>query len=400
MPDFAYIARTAAGQRVEGVLTAATQREAVASLSAKDLFPMQVKAAAGKSVKTGNLKVRPQAMSQFLMELAALLRSGVPLLRSLDLLASHSTNPSLKQITTDLHARVTEGDSLAEAMARHPRAFTDLTRSIVRAGGEGGFLEEALERIAKFTDQQADLKSRVMGALAYPIFLGIFGVAIVTGLMIYAVPKFEPLFTRLRARGELPAITEWLLWTSQTINNYGLFVAIGIAAIGFTIYKQVTSERGRLAIDRWRLKLPQAGTIYRNLAVSRFCRVFGTLLAGGVPIVRSLKISSDSAGNLVLSSAINDAADSIQSGASLAEPLSKCGHFPPNVVEMIAVAEQSNSLETVLPTVSDALEKETWRRLDLFVRLLEPMMLLLLAIAVLIIVLALLLPMIKSATAI
>ncbi len=399
MPDFAYIARNHAGQRVEGVLSAATQREAIASLSAKDLFPMQVKAASGQVKQAGALKVRPQAMAQFYMELAALLRSGVPLLRSLDLLGNHSINPALQQITQDLHARVTEGDSLADAMVRHPKAFTDLSRSIVRAGGEGGFLEEALERIAKFTDQQAELKSRVVGALAYPIFLAVFGVGIVTVLVIFFVPRFEVLFTRLRSRGELPALTEWLLWVSESIHSYGLIIAAAIAGIVFLIRQQVQSEQGRLLIDHWRLKLPQVGTIYRNLAVARFCRVFGTLLAGGVPIVRSLKISSDSTGNRILSDAVNEAADNIQAGASLAEPLGASGHFPPNVVEMVAVAEQSNSLETVLPTIADSLEKETWRKLDLFVRLLEPVMLLILASAVLVIVIALLLPMIKSATA-
>ncbi|HYO25120.1 MAG TPA: type II secretion system F family protein [Lacipirellulaceae bacterium] len=399
MPDFAYIARNTAGQRVEGVLSAATQREAVASLSAKDLFPMQVKAAAGQVRLAGAIKVRPQQMAQFYMELAALLRSGVPLLRSLDLLGSHSTHAGLKQITQDLHARVTEGDSLAEAMARHPRAFTDLSRSIVRAGCEGGFLEEALERIAKFTDQQADLKSRVVGALAYPIFLAVFGVGIVTVLVIFFVPKFENLFQRLRSRGELPALTEALLTTSNIVHDYGLFIAGAIALLAFAIRQQLQNPSARDALDRWRLELPQAGTIYRNLAVARFCRVFGTLLQGGVPIVRSLKISSDSTGNRVLSAAINEAADNIQAGASLAEPLGSSGHFPPNVVEMVAVAEQSNSLETVLPTIADSLEKETWRRLDLFVRLLEPGMLLVLACAVLMIVVALLLPMVKSATA-
>lgn len=400
MPDFAYVARTSAGQRVEGVLSAATQREALASLSARDLFPMQVKAAAGAVKQAGAIKVRPQAMSQFYMELAALLRSGVPLLRSLDLLSHHSTHAGLQTITKDLHARVTEGDSLADAMARHPRAFTDLTRSIIRAGGEGGFLEEALERVAKFTDQQAELKSRIVGALAYPIFLAVFGIGIVTVLIIFFVPRFETLFERLRSRGELPQLTEWLLWLSSSIHNYGLLIAIALAGIAVIIRQQVMSENGRDALDRWRLKLPQAGTIYRNLAVSRFCRVFGTLLAGGVPIVRSLKISSDSTGNRVLSAAVNDAADNITAGASLAEPLGSSGHFPPNVVEMIAVAEQSNSLETVLPMIAESLEKETWRRLDLFVRLLEPLMLVILASCVLVIVIALLLPMIKSANAI
>jgi general secretion pathway protein F/type IV pilus assembly protein PilC len=399
MPDFAYVARTATGQRVEGVLSAGTQREALSALSAKDLFPLQVKAAGGALRQVGSLKVRPQAMSQFYIQLAALLRSGVPLLRSLEVLGRQSTNPALKKIVDDLQARVTEGDSLADAMGRHPRAFTDLSRSIVRAGGEGGFLEEALERVARFTDQQAELKSRVMGAMAYPIFLAVFGVTIVTVLVIFFVPKFEDLFTRLRARGELPLMTDWLLWISDSIHAYGLLIAIVVAGAVMWARQKLQSDEGRWWLDRMRLKLPQAGTIYRNLAVSRFCRVLGTLLAGGVPIVRSLKISSDSTGNRVLASAINEAAENITAGESLASPLAASGHFPPNVVEMVAVAEQSNTLETVLTNIADSLEKETWRRLDLFVRLLEPVMLLFLASAVLMIVVALMLPMLKSAMA-
>lgn len=399
MPDFAYTARTAAGQRVEGVLSAATQREVLSALSAKELFPLQVKPVGGAVRQAGALKVRPQAMSQFYIQLAALLRSGVPLLRSLEVLERQSTNPSLKKIIDDLRGRVTEGDSLADAMARHPRAFTELSRSIVRAGGEGGFLEEALERVAKFTDQQAELRSRVMGALAYPIFLAVFGVTIVTVLVIFFVPKFEDLFQRLRARGELPVATDWLLWVSNSIHSYGLLMALAIAGVALAAKQQLQTDEGRWWLDRWRLKLPQVGLIYRNLAVSRFCRVLGTLLAGGVPIVRSLKISSDSTGNRVLSAAVNEAAENITAGQSLAAPLAASGHFPPNVVEMVAVAEQSNTLETVLTNIADSLEKETWRRLDLFVRLLEPVMLLILASAVLVIVVALMLPMLKSAMA-
>lgn len=398
MPDFAYVARTAQGARVEGVLSAGSHREALLALAGKELFPVQVKASGGTVRKSGGVKVRPQAMSQFYVQLGALLRSGVPLLRSLDVLGRQATNPAIKTIVEDLHARITEGDSLAEAMGRHPRAFNDLSRSIVRAGGEGGFLEEALERVAIFTDQQAELKGRVMGAMAYPMFLMVFGVSIVTVLVIFFVPKFETLFQRLRDRGELPVLTDWLLWVSNSVHSYGLIAAAVIAGLAIFAYQRLNTEAGRWWLDGWRLKLPQVGTIYRNLAVSRFCRVLGTLLSGGVPIVRSLKISSDSTGNLVLAAAINQAAENISSGESLAAPLAASGHFPPNVVEMVAVAEQSNSLETVLANVAESLEKETWRRLDLFVRLLEPIMLLFLASAVLVIVLALMMPMLKSAT--
>jgi len=302
-------------------------------------------------------------------------------------------------VLEDVHGRVQEGATLADAMGRHPKAFGELATSIVRAGGEGGFLEEALERVAAFTDQQAELKSRVIGALAYPIFLACFGVTIVTVLVIFFVPKFEDLFARLRARGELPVMTDVLLWLSNFIHNYGWLIAIVIAGLVLFVKQRIATDEGRWFLDRVRLKLPQAGTIYRNLAVARFCRVLGTLLSGGVPIVRSLKISADSTGNRVLAAAVNEAAENITAGESLATPLAASGHFPPNVVEMVAVAEQSNTLETVLTGIADSLEKETWRRLDLFVRLLEPLMLLVLASAVLAIVVALLLPMLKSSLA-
>ena len=399
MADFAYIARNSGGQRVQGVLSAGTQREAVTMLTGKQLFPIEVKAASKQAQRGSSQRVRPQAMSQFYLQLAALLRSGVPLLRSLEVLGQQTTNPALAHVIDDLRSRVTDGQSLAEAMARHPKAFSELATSIVRAGGEGGFLEEALERVAKFTDQQAELKSRIAGALAYPIFLAVFSIGIVCVLVIFFVPKFEALFSRLRARGELPLLTDWLLWLSNSINDYGLLIALAAILLVLLAKARLATDAGRWFLDRWRLKIPQAGTIYRNLAVSRFCRVLGTLLNGGVPIVKALRISSDSAGNRVLAKAINDASENITSGESLASPLQASGHFPPDVVEMIGVAEQSNTLESVLTNIADSLEKQTWRKLDLLVRLLEPVMLLVMASAVLVIVVALLLPMLKSAMA-
>ena len=399
MADFAYIARNSSGQRIEGVMSAGSQREAIASLSAQELFPVEVKAAKNRTTRVSTGRVPPQAMAQFYLQVAALLRSGVPLLRSLEVLADQATNATMKVTIEDLHSRVTDGQSLAEAMARHPRTFNDLARSIVRAGGEGGFLEEALERVAKFTDQQAELKSRVIGALAYPAFLIVFSVAIVSVLIVFFVPKFETMFSKLRERGELPVVTDWLLWTSNAISSYGLLIFLALGLMYLLIRARLATDSGRWFLDHWRLKMPQAGTIYRNLAVSRFCRVLGTLLSGGVPIVRALDISADSTGNLVLTKAVHEASQNITAGESLATPLRASGQFPPDVVEMIGVAEQSNTLETVLTDIADSLERQTWRRLDLLVRLVEPLMLLVMASAVLVIVVALLLPMIRSANA-
>jgi general secretion pathway protein F/type IV pilus assembly protein PilC len=331
-------------------------------------------------------------------QLSALLGSGVPLLRSLEVIRQQTPHRNLAAVLEDVHSRVQEGASLADAMARHPRAFGELSTSIVRAGGEGGFLEEALDRLAKFTEQQDELKSRVIGALAYPTILFVLGTIVVNVLIIFFVPKFETLFGRLRERGELPAVTDWLLWLSGTMQTYGIFIVAALVGIVVLIRNKLRSEEGRLWLDQLRLKVPVVSGIYLSLAVSRFCRVLGTLLTGGVPIVRSLEISADSTGNRVLSSAVREAAENITAGQSLAAPLGASGQFPPDVVEMIAVAEQSNSLETVLPHVADTLERDTWRRLDLFVRLLEPLMLLILAAVVLVVVIALLVPVLKMST--
>ena len=396
MPEFAYIARDLSGRRVEGTLAAGTEREVVATLSAKDLFPLKVASADGRLGGTrGSPRVRARIMAATYGQLSALLGSGVPLLRSLDIIRQQTPHKNLNQVLEDVHSRVQEGSTLADAMARHPRAFGELATSIVRAGGEGGFMEEALDRLAKFTEQQDELKSRVIGALAYPVILFVLGTVVVNVLVIFFVPKFEVLFQKLRDRDELPAVTDWLLSLSYVMQTYGIFIVAALAIAGVFLYKRLQTEEGRVWLDRWRLKVPVVSSIYLSLAVSRFCRVLGTLLTGGVPIVRSLEISADSTGNRVLSTAVREAAENISAGESLATPLEASGKFPADVVEMIAVAEQSNNLETVLPHIADTLERDTWRRLDLFVRLLEPLMLLILAGVVLIVVIALLVPVLK-----
>jgi general secretion pathway protein F/type IV pilus assembly protein PilC len=400
MPEFAYIARDLTGNRVEGTLAAGTEREVIASLSARELFPLRVAAADGRVGAAKSPRVRARVMATTYGQLSALLKSGVPLLRSLEVLRQQTPHKNLKVVLEDVHSRVQEGATLADAMARHPRAFGELGVSIVRAGGEGGFLEEALDRLAKFTEQQDELKSRVIGALAYPAILFTLGTIVVNVLIIFFVPKFETLFGRLRDRGELPALTDWLLWLSHTLQSYGVFILIGLIIAGILIRNRLITEEGRVWLDRWRLKIPVASSIYLSLAVSRFCRVLGTLLTNGVPIVRSLEISADSTGNRILAEAVREASANISAGQTLAEPLGASGHFPVDVVEMIAVAEQSNSLETVLPHVADTLERDTWRRLDLFVRLIEPLMLLLLAGVVLVVVIALLVPVLKMSSAV
>ena len=400
MPDFAFVARDVAGKRISGTIAAGSQREAISLLSGKNLFPLQIDFQKKKRSFSFGKAVSGQQLATLFAQLSGLLRSGVPLLRSLEVLKKQTSNPRLEEILDDVHHRVEDGATLAEAMHQHNHAFGELSVSLIRAGGEGGFLEDSLDRIAQFTEQQEDFKSRTMGALAYPIFLACVGTIVVFGLLVFFVPNFGQVFDQLREANQLPAITAWLLFTSESLQKYGIFVLIALGIAFALIRTQLATESGRRFVDSVKLKLPLVGGVFQNLAVARFCRVLGTLLHNGVPILRSLDISRDATGNRVLSTAIEKAADNISSGDALATPLQASGHFPSTVVEMIAVAEESNTLDTVLVDIADGLERRTARKLDLVIRLLEPIMLLILAGIVLVVVIALLLPIFKMSSTI
>ncbi len=398
MPEFAYIARDLKGQRVTGTLAAASEREVLATLSGKSLFPVEVTAEKAKGVTLSNKRVSGQLMANTYSQLSSLLRSGVPLLRSIQVIREQTSHAGLCEVLEDVHRRVEDGATLAEAMVRYPRVFSEMAINMVLAGGEGGFLEDALDRVSQFTEQQEDLKSRTAGALAYPIFLGVVGTLVVGGLVIFFVPRFGVMFETLRQRGELPAMTEWLLAFSGALRHYGWIILGVLAVVAILLKRELATDHGKQIRDFVKLRLPLLGPVFTSLAVARFCRVLGTLLHNGVPILRSLQISRKATGNRILSDAIGKASENISAGQSLATPLGRCEFFPPAVVEMISVAEESNTLDRVLVETADGLERRTVRRLDLAVRLLEPIMLLILAVVVLFVVIALLMPVIKMSS--
>jgi general secretion pathway protein F/type IV pilus assembly protein PilC len=401
MPEYRYIALGNSGKRDQGTLTANSEREVMTLLDARGLYPLKIQAAEEVVViGAGGKRVRPRHMAAFYTQLADLLRAGVPLLRSLEILERQSSVPALAATLREVHARVADGTSLADAMAVFPRAFNELAVSMVRAGQEGGFLEDVLERIAQFTEHQEDLKAKVIGALAYPIFLAVTGFLVLNALIIFFVPKFEPIFEKLRDKGELPALTEALIGTSHFLQRWWwLIILVWIGC--WLLYRHwANSEQGRLTRDGWRLRMPVAGKIYLNLALARFTRILGTLLHNGIPILQALKIAKDSTGNRVLTQAIDRAAENVTHGDKLAEPLGACPHLPRNVVEMIAVGEESNNLENVLVSIADSLEKQTSRQLELMVRLLEPVMLLVMAAVTLLVVAGLLMPVFKMSSSV
>src|SRR5262245_14832269 len=238
MPEFTFEALATTGQRNRGTLTANSDREVMAMLDARGLFPVTITPVKTSAAHRGwGRKIKGRHMATFFAQLADLLRSGVPLLRSLDILERPSSQPALSEIIREVRAKVADGTSLAEAMAHHPRAFNELAVSMVRAGQEGGFLEDVLRRIADFTEHQEDLKSKVVGALAYPVFLAAVGIIVLNVLVIGFVPRFEPIFKKLDEKGELPAITQGLMGTSHFMQKHWWWMCLGVVG-GFYTFRR------------------------------------------------------------------------------------------------------------------------------------------------------------------
>ncbi|MFO0944689.1 MAG: type II secretion system F family protein [Planctomycetota bacterium] len=401
MLTFRYVARERNGAQVSGTLTAASLEEATRELREKSLFPVSVeKSRALLQQPSSRKRVKARVLSKFYSQMSDLLNSGVPLLKSLDIIRRQSSNPRLSEVLEDIRKRIADGQTIADAMNAHIDVFGELAVSMVRAGQEGGFLEDVFKRISIFTDRQEDLRGRVIGAMAYPLFLTTVGFLVISVLLIFFVPKFATIFDRLRERGELPAATETLLATSQALQDYGLFLLATLGVFFYWANQQVKTPRGRRLVDGWKLRMPLLGGVFRDLAITRFNRVLGTMRKNGIPILQALRIAKDSTGNVLMKEAIDRAADNVQSGDKLATPLRASGCFPLEIVEMIEVAEESNTLEEVLLSSADSLESQTTRQLELAVRFLEPMLLLVMAAVTLVVVVSLLLPIFKMSSAV
>ncbi|MFN5731638.1 MAG: type II secretion system F family protein [Planctomyces sp.] len=400
MPDFRYQARELSGKQVSGVLTATSEKDALSILAARSLFPMSVALTeqSKQQASAGSRRVPTRYLTVFYNQLSDLLKSGVPLLRSLQLLEDQTSNPVLRAVVQDIREQVADGTRLNDAMRRHPRTFNFLSISMVKAGEEGGFLEEVLSRIAVFNEHQEELRGRVTGAMVYPMFLMTVGLAIVTVMMIWFVPEFASMFDRMQDQGTLPWATTTLLSISDLIQQRGLLLLAVLGGVIFGIVYYIQTPEGSRNLDRLKLRLPGLGGILQSLAVARFCRMLGTLLKNGVPILQSLRLAKDASGNVILAEAIGNAADNVSSGQSLAVPLRASGQFSRDLIEMIAVGEEANNLENVLINVADNMEKRTSRRIDMVVRLLEPMLLLVMATVVTFVIAALLLPVLNMSS--
>ena len=393
MAEFTYTARNAAGKNTSGVIVAGSKREVFSLLRERALYPMRVDEARGPiRFWPKSKRIKAELLANNLTQLADLLQNGVSLMAALHVLVEQSSHEVMTEVLTDVRDKVAEGIPFDAALARHPEIFGELAISMVRAGSEGAFLEDALKRTADFLEMQEEMKGQVVGAMAYPAFLAVAGGLVTVVLIVFFVPKFAELFESLKKGNGLPGPTIALLAISDFLGAYGLFLAAGMVGLFFWVRKRLQTDSARFLVDKFKIKLPAVGPIFLSTALSRFCRVLGTLLTNGVPLLRALEISSDATGNRVLAEAISSSAKNISSGETLSRPLQECGLFPKPIMAMISIAEESNNLEKVLINIADGIDRRIGRQLNVMVRLLEPSMLMILGAVVLFVLTALLLP--------
>jgi len=418
MPKFIYSALDAKGEQKTGVVTANSESDAIQQLRSGGLYPTHVqeegkaskkdkaaiaskakgKAKAKPAGKVGG-SVKPKNLTIFTRQLATLIDSGLPLLRSLTVLEKQEPNPTLRATVGILAENVQGGSTFSESLAQHPKIFNKLYVNMVKAGELGGVLEIVLNRLAEYQEKAQKLKNKIVSAMVYPVIVMFIAVAILVFLMIFIVPKFKEMFTSTDQ--ELPLISKIVFGTSEFFlarplfvpNVFFLFVVFAIVVVLFNLWGN--TKGGRSTIDQLKLRMPILGDIQRKSAVSRFSRTLGTLVTSGVPILQALNITRDTAGNVVISSAIEKVHEAVKEGETIVTPLQASGVFPNMVISMVDVGEETGQLPEMLLKVADVYDDEVDNAVTALTSILEPIMIVILALIVGSVVFALFLPLIK-----
>jgi type IV pilus assembly protein PilC len=417
MPRFNYIALDARGQESNGTVEANTANDVVAHLRQSGFFPTSVveegkggapKAgkkkdknapAAPKSAKKGAaLKkkgIKAKILMIFTRQLATLIDAGLPLLRGLNVLAKQEKDPMLKGTINQLADAVQGGSTFSESLAQHPKIFNKLYINMVKAGELGGVLELVLNRLAEFQEKAQKIKNKVVAAMFYPIIVLFIAIAIMGFLLVFIVPKFEQIFKDMLNGKPLPGLTVFVINASNLLKDHILYVLGGVAivVIGYNLFAR--TESGRIVIDKVKLKAPLFGDLIRKSSISRFSRTLGTLVTSGVPILQALNITRETAGNSIIGDAIGKVHDSVKEGESIVQPLEASGVFPPMVISMIDVGEETGQLPEMLLKIAEVYDDEVDNAVAGLTSLLEPIMIVFLAVIVGTIVIALFLPLIS-----
>ncbi len=421
MARFTYVALDARGQESTGRVDAGSTNEAIGQLrqagyfpttvheEGKGAVPAAVKAArrAAKTtapVKTGERKgivlferktVKAKTLMVFTRQLATLIDAGLPLLRGLNVLAKQERDQVLRKTIVGLADSVQGGSTFSEGLAQSPAIFNDLYVNMVKAGEVGGVLELVLNRLAEFQEKAQKIKNKVLAAMVYPVIVMVLAMAIMVFLLIFIVPKFEAIFHDMLGDKPLPTITLFVIGVSNVVkNHWGILLgALAVAVAGYKFAARAPAARA--ALDRVKLRVPLFGDLLRKTAISRFSRTLGTLVTSGVPILQALNITRETAGNAVIARAISQVHDSVKEGESIVQPLEASGAFPPMVVSMIDVGEETGQLPEMLLKIAEVYDDEVDNSVAGLTSMLEPIMIVFLAVVVGTIVIALFMPLIS-----
>jgi type IV pilus assembly protein PilC len=406
--NFAYIALDADGSEKSGLVDEADLAGAVAVLRRQGLFPTSVapastartdagreRAGSGKRPAVFSGRVRPRELGVFTRQLASLLRAGVPLLRSLEVLGRQQRSGALRSVTAAMGEAIGAGSTLAQSMGRHPRVFSGLYVNMIRAGEASGALEVVLERLAGFQEKSQRLRSKVRAALTYPLIVLAVALLILAGLLVFVVPRFQQIFADLLRGAPLPALTRAVLAVSEAVQRHFLLIA-GLSVVAWFAFLWFRrTPRGARWVDTALIRLPLGGDLVLKVVVARLARTLGTLLASGVPILQAFLITRDTCGNLRVAAALSTVHDRVREGEAVTGPLAATGVFPALVVSMVEVGEQSGQLPEMFGRVADIYEEEVDVAVAGLSSLIEPVMILFLALVVGTIVIALFLPIIR-----
>jgi len=388
MAVYEYRAQTHDGTVVEGRIDNGSRQDALRRLAEQGLRPLRLQTAREEKEDAGaeaqgegergwfrrGRRVSHQARANVTRQLASLLSAGVSLSRSLQILSRQSSSPSVSARWRSIHDLVVDGNSLANAMSQHDDVFPRIYVAMVRAGETGGFLDLVLGQIADFQSREKDLRAKVTSALIYPAVLMVLTLGVLVFLLTFFIPRFQAIFEGFGAA--LPLLTRAIIGASHVMTHYGLFVLLGFVLGLYALQQWALSEAGRRRWHQLTLRLPVVGPLTAKLAMTRFCRMLGTLTGAGVALITALRVARESLGNQVLVDALNDSIDRVQKGEPLAASLANCPRlFPPAAVEMIAVAEESSRLDKELVRLATDTEKELEGQLRTAVALVEPALL-------------------------
>ena len=426
MATFQYIAKDSAGNEQRGTVEAADRNSAIAAVRAQGLLPQalgEVKSApaaapAKKPAKNGaaakkggalnkeikiNLRlpkflqgrIKTKVLTQFTRQLATLVNAGLPLMRGIEVLKRQMKDPRMLEALNGISENIAAGGTFSESLTAYPKIFDNLYVNMVKAGEAGGVLEVVLGRLAEFAEKSERIKNKVKGAMIYPIVVLIAAIGITAFLLVMVIPKFQQVFNDMLGGASLPAVTEFVIQASEFVQHNGLQIFLALVALVVILKIVGKTEKGAYFMDVMKLKMPVTGTLAQRSAVSKFTRTLGTLLSSGVPILQSLTITRDTTGNRVLTDAIQNVHDSVKEGESMTQPLSQCKVFPPMVVSMVEVGEETGALADMLTRIANTYDDEVDNAVAGMTAAIEPALIIVLAVVVGTIVIAMFLPMVK-----